>query len=161
MSSVSPHRIDPPRNAAPTPGGPHLHGHRRQELPPREPADHDGRQSTSHRLDGPHVPLPDAGPAETAGEELQPHGWLDLHAAELIDRLQQWADDLDSREAQLNARSARQDLRERQFRMHQHDVSTAMAEQQREDERLRGLLEAQARRLAFQDPSGFPDPATG
>ena len=76
--------------------------------------------------------------------------WLRLHAADLIARLSTWSNDLDSREATLNARVAKQDLRERQFRLLQHDAQIEMDEQQRAIERLRAQMENQARRLAFQ-----------
>jgi hypothetical protein len=79
--------------------------------------------------------------------------WLRLHATDLLDRLQTWASDLDAREAQLNARLSVQDHRERRFRIHQHDVATELAEQQRSIERLRAENKAQARRLAFQSDS--------
>lgn len=75
---------------------------------------------------------------------------LNLHAIDLVDRLQSWAADLDAREAQLNSRTSLQDHRERQFRLAQQDAETELAEQQRAIERLRREVEAQARRIAFQ-----------
>ena len=77
--------------------------------------------------------------------------WLRLHATDLIDRLSQWSDDLDAREAGLNARIAKQDLRERQFRLQQQFAQMEMDEQQRAIDRLRNQIQDHARRLAFQD----------
>lgn len=83
--------------------------------------------------------------------DADPDSWLQLHATDLIDRLSGWSADLDSREAELNARTAKQDLRERQFRLQQQIAQTEMDEQQRSIDRLRDQIQAQARRLAFQD----------
>tara|TARA_R110002049_G_scaffold4601_6_gene32907 strand:+ start:119233 stop:119793 length:561 start_codon:yes stop_codon:yes gene_type:complete len=79
-----------------------------------------------------------------------PESWLTLHATDLIDRLASWSEDLDAREAQLNARIAKQDVRERQFRLTQQVAQTEMEEQQRAINRLRKQINDQARRLAFQ-----------
>ena len=77
--------------------------------------------------------------------------WLGLQAADLISRLQGWADELDAREARLNVQASLQDSRERQFRLRQQDILADLAEQRRSIERLRIEMEAQARRLAFRD----------
>ena len=77
--------------------------------------------------------------------------WLNLHASDLIRRLQAWSDQLDARESQLNARASMQDNRERQFRLQRQDAVADQAEQWRSIERSRAEIEAQARRLAFQD----------
>lgn len=79
------------------------------------------------------------------------HRWLRLHASDLIDRIQHWSDSIDSRESSLNARSAQQDRRERQFRLKQQDLAVELDEQRRSIERLRLELETQTRRLAFLD----------
>jgi len=76
--------------------------------------------------------------------------WLQLHAGELIERLRQWSADLDYREAELNARTAKQDSRERQFRLLQQTAQQELDEQQRAIDRLRKQMQDQARRLAFQ-----------
>ncbi len=76
--------------------------------------------------------------------------WLGLQAADLIERLQAWESDLDAREAQLNARAALQEHRERQFRLEQQAATTDLAEQARASQRLHAELKAQARRLAFE-----------
>jgi hypothetical protein len=77
--------------------------------------------------------------------------WLQLHADDLVERMQRWAADLDAREAQLNARASLQDHRERRARLEQQELANELAEQERSIERLRKELEAQARRLAFRD----------
>ena len=101
------------------------------------------------------------GSQENAVSSAQPMGgipiqdeWLRLHATDLIDRLRAWASDLDAREAQLNSRTSIQEHRERRFRLRQQDLATELAEQQRSIERLRHEIEAQARRLAFQNDPG-------
>ncbi|QDT12857.1 hypothetical protein [Planctomycetes bacterium K23_9] len=76
--------------------------------------------------------------------------WLQLHAAELIRRLQTWANGLDAREASLNAAMARQDLRERQFRLQQLEWQAEMDAAKIAADQLRDNLSAQSRRLAFQ-----------
>lgn len=50
------------------------------------------------------------------GVGLQAEGWLSLHAADLIRRIQSWSEDLSERESQLMARIALQERRERRFR---------------------------------------------
>jgi hypothetical protein len=93
------------------------------------------------------------GSQENGGIPIQDE-WLRLHATDLIDRLRAWASDLDAREAQLNSRTSIQEHRERCFRLRQQDLATEFAEQQRSMERLRQEIEAQARRLAFQNDPG-------
>ena len=79
------------------------------------------------------------------------HRWLRLHASDLIERIQHWSDSVDSRESMLNARTAQQERRERQFRLKQQDLAVELDEQRRSIERLRRELETQTRRLAFLD----------
>jgi hypothetical protein len=173
MSSATPHRIDPPITALPQIGGPHTHGHQRPLTPVKESAasgdqrEASGKESAEEgalieprRVDTPHAAIhgtgTNDGPRKSAGAAAlpTPDEWLRLHAGELVDRLQAWASDLDSREAQLNARTSLQDHRERRFRLQQQDAATELAEQQRSIERLRREIEAQARRLAFQEDLG-------
>ena len=92
-----------------------------------------------------------SGSTKASSLDRLPDSWLHLHATDLIDRLADWSADLDSREAELNARIAKQDLRERQFRLQQQVAQTEMDEQQRSIDRLRTQIQAHARRLAFQD----------
>ena len=91
------------------------------------------------------------GSTETRPDDPLPESWLRLHATDLIDRLSHWAADLDAREAQLNARLAKQESRERQFRLHQQVAQMELDEQQRAIDRLRKKIQDHARRLAFQD----------
>jgi hypothetical protein len=168
MPAPTPHRIDPPSDAlpsrvAPAAAAPITVGAARcqesveQPLAGRSPAwatDGPGGGDGSLHPGGPQTsssPLPatDRDSAE-ADEFAGHHDWLRLHAAELLDRLQYWASDLDAREARLNARLSVQDYRERRFRLLQQDVAAQLAEQQRSSERLREENLAQARRLAFQ-----------
>ncbi len=76
--------------------------------------------------------------------------WLRLHAAELIRRLQAWAHGLDIREATFNAAMARQDVRERQFRIQQSEFQAEMNSATEAADELRKQIAAQCRRLAFQ-----------
>ena len=76
--------------------------------------------------------------------------WLALHATDLIERIQTWALDLDSRELQINIRAAQQDQRERKFRLQQQYAIASLQEQQSEINRLRERMQSQARRLAFE-----------
>ena len=92
----------------------------------------------------------------TAATPSARDAWLKLQAADLIDRLQSWSDQLDqheiqlhAREAALNTRAAVQDQRERRFRMQQQEGMLQLEEQERSIEQLRQRIEAQARRLAF------------
>jgi hypothetical protein len=88
---------------------------------------------------------------ERATEPIDRDGWLRLHATDLIDRLTDWSDDLDARQAQLNATIAKHERRERQFRLQRQIASVELREQQRSVQRLRERIEAHARRLAFRD----------
>ncbi|MGI9470720.1 MAG: hypothetical protein ACR2NZ_04240 [Rubripirellula sp.] len=93
------------------------------------------------------------GSNESVAENVRPRrqDWLSLHATDLIERIQDWSETVDSREAILNARSAQQDRRERQFRIQQQDLACELSERKRSIERLRRELESQARRMAFLD----------
>ena len=166
MSSAIPHRFDPPTTATPSVGGPHVVGPKKTagSNAPLQPHAQPPMQRQGERPAG-HA-TPEDGPTESdrgesdhpsrssGGLDLAtPEDWLPLHATELVDRIQAWASDLDDREAQLNARSSLQDLRERKFRLHQQDVAIELAEQKRSIDRLRREIEAQARRLAFGEDS--------
>lgn len=74
---------------------------------------------------------------------------LRLHAADLINRLQGWAEELDAREARLNGQAAQQDLRERQFRTVRQSSLADLREQRRAIERLREALEEPSRQGAI------------
>ncbi len=144
MSSVTPHRIDPPSTAVPSPIGQNLVASESRKRVVTasatnvQPARPEARVCGSQANGG--IPIQDE--------------WLRLHATDLIDRLRAWASDLDAREAQLNSRTSIQEHRERHFRLRQQDLATELAEQQRSIERLRQEIEAQARRLAFQNDTG-------
>lgn len=89
--------------------------------------------------------------ASSLGRQRQE--WLQLHAVDLITRIQEWSESVDSREAHLNARSAQQDLRERVFRLRKNDLAFELSEQRRSIEQLKQELATLARRLSFADPS--------
>ncbi len=152
MSSATPHRIDPPNSVTPQVGGPHV-GAGSALVATTNRVTHSAVapdvETTGPPSPGPLSPGPDSGHQETGEGVTGREDWLRLHACELVDRLQSWADDLDAREAKLNARSSLQDLRERRFRLEQQNAETELAEQQRSTDRLRREVEADARRLAF------------
>lgn len=86
-----------------------------------------------------------------AGEML-----LRLHAAELIDRLQRWACDLDVRQSQLNLQSASQDHRERQFRLWMQAREAELQERLEGAEQRDQDLRDSARRLALAELGNRP-----
>lgn len=86
-----------------------------------------------------------------AGEML-----LRLHAAELIDRLQRWACDLDVRQSQLNLQSASQDHRERQFRLWMQAREAELQERLEGAEQREKALRDSARRLALAELGNRP-----
>lgn len=140
MSSAFNHRIDPPEPVLPRVA-------RRRSAhavagtdPARLPPELDGETANDDRFPADHPSDDSTGRSD----------WLGLHAEELIDRLQTWSADLDARESQLNLRASMQDQHERQFRLRQQDLAADLAQQQRAVERLRGEIQAQARRLAFE-----------
>lgn len=151
MSSASPHRIDPPSVVTPHMGGPYVatvtaplaRSKRLEQFGPTGDADLVARESRNLVVGD--VPISEV----VSGREE----WLRLHAAELVDRLQTWADELDTREAKLNARSSIQDQRERRFRLEQQNAEIELSELRRSTERLRCEVETHARRLAFQPDS--------
>ncbi|GAA5506744.1 hypothetical protein [Novipirellula caenicola] len=133
-------------------------------LAPRRAGHSRGEFFANYRVDSAHDAAADANLAATSSAgSPQPktpthfdiaaplsESWLGLQAADLIERLQRWESELDAREAQLNARAAIQEHRERQFRLEQQAASTDLAEQTRAAQRLQAELKAQARRLAFE-----------
>lgn len=119
-----------------------------------------GHQSDNIRVDSPHgrhdedasLDSQDQHSNKTNVDELvRREGWLRLHATDLIRRLQDWASGLDAREATLNAAYARQDLRERKFRLHQQEIETQIAAHKQAAEDLRQRINASLRRLAFRN----------
>lgn len=121
-------------------------------------------RGASQRIDPPHplaggtpqpgepIPSPESGAEEPDSGEADfaaCESLLKLHAADLIERLQAWARDLDARESQINMRSALQDHRERQFRLwaqsHRADLEESVRAHEQRDKDLRDS----ARRLAI------------
>lgn len=107
------------------------------------------------------IALPLANPSEQTGSSrdvtpgLPRHRWLALHADELISRLQNWADELDAREAHLNARQAQQETRDRQSRLRHQAAAADQAERQRSRARTRHASQTEARRQLFADGLSF------
>ncbi len=104
------------------------------------------------RVDDPH-PV-DANQDSTSAESTtettaEPTDWLHYHCEDLVPKLQQWSSELDSREAQLNARVAVQESSERQFRMSQADEAASLSERRRAVERVEAEVKRRARQLAF------------
>lgn len=148
MSAATPHRIDPPNASVPRRVGQNVAGLERRiraATGSREVLVSNDLGAESNTR---------SGPVREAGDIPSQDEWLRLHAIDLIGRLQDWSADLDSREAQLNSRTSIQEQRERSFRLRQQDLATELAEQQRSVERLRREIEAQARRLAFENDLG-------
>ncbi len=77
---------------------------------PPSPAEPQGSDSSAV-----HVGQQDSQPSSES-QQAWHESLLNLHAADLVQHLQRWSLEIDAREAQLNARSALQDLQERQFR---------------------------------------------
>ncbi len=130
MDSSKPHRIDPPNR---TISGP---------VRKRRHCERVAASATVSQSDKNREPTPTILDRQEA--------WLELQATDLIGQLQTWSAQLDARESQLNVRASLQDSRERQFRLYQQDALVQQAEQQRAIQRLQREIEAQARRLAFQ-----------
>ncbi len=76
--------------------------------------------------------------------------WLRLHASELIERLQAWADDLDRREAHLNSRTALLEHRERQLRLQEQNAQCELVAMKSALQREVNEVRAVARRIAFE-----------
>lgn len=72
---------------------------------------------------------------------------LHAHADDLVRNLQAWAEVLDRRESELNATMARQENRERSFRLWAQTQQQQLQQLEREATRLREELKQQARRL--------------
>lgn len=157
MSSATPHRIDPPSTAVPRRISQPASG---SPQPQKAAAGYGDGGEANFSSDLAATSATGLDPKERSDQPASDRleraipdreGWLRLHATDLIDRLQSWASDLDAREAQLNSRTSIQEHRERRFRLRQQDLATELAEQQRSIDRLRLEIEAQARRLAFQN----------
>lgn len=71
------------------------------------------------RVDAPHQTRSGTPKSQTDRwtHDEPPIDWLNLHAADLIERLNRWADDLQRREANLTIHEAKLDQRSRQFRL--------------------------------------------
>lgn len=118
-----------------------------------------------HRIDLPHPTLGDlhAGAELCPGGQGPPTGSLDAertkaqrlesllpaHAQDLIAELQAWNEQLDRREAELNARQARLEHHERSGRMLVNHRTMAVEERERMLERNAKELKSQAARLAI------------
>jgi hypothetical protein len=73
--------------------------------------------------------------------------WLSQHAADLIRKIQTWADALDSREMQLNARVLRHEQRERRFRLRWQDLELDLSEQRNAIDQLQQAFTSQSQHL--------------
>ncbi len=101
-----------------------------------------------------HAPAGNAAAGDaTAGEATAnnqlPSPLLQAHADDLVHNLQSWAAVLDRRESELNAGIARQENRERSFRLWAQTQQQQLLQLEREANRLREELKQQARRLAL------------
>ena len=143
MTSTSPHRIDPPSPSVPRIGA-------RSALVEAVVTGDLSEQASGPDQSHPE-PASDAGGKPATREGRLTDQLLSLHAADLIERLQQWSEDLETREAKLANRAFLQDQRERQFRTQQQAIETEIEEKKRSLERQQQQLQAQARRLAFTD----------
>jgi len=74
--------------------------------------------------------------------------WLSLHAADLIRNIQNWADALDSREMQLDARVLRHEQLERRFRLRWQDFELDLSKQRNAIDQLQHEFDSQSRQLA-------------
>jgi hypothetical protein len=72
---------------------------------------------------------------------------LMLHSSDLIDELQRWLTDLDSREAQLNTRDALLDARQRQLRTWEKSQTLEINESRRSADRIEQEAKDRLRRL--------------
>lgn len=113
---------------------------------------------TEHRIDGPHgrtgsrkvnLDRCENSPSADAlcAEIVDTDSVFPEHAADLIHKLQVWSQDLDRREADLNARLARIDHDERTARMKQQSQAVDYVEQTRTLERQRAQLRAEIQRM--------------
>lgn len=103
-------------------------------------------QQSSDEIDYSAAPQPDL------ADQLQyrEQSWLQLHAIELIERLQAWSEDLDRREAHLNSRTALHEHRERQLRLQHQTSQLELGEMKSILEREVNEVRAAARRIAFE-----------
>lgn len=117
------------------------------------------------RIDDPHRDGPQRRPSSGLPSQAAPHvaapgehalpddaaaaALLQAHADDLVRNLQAWAEGLDRRESELNATLARQENRERSFRLWAQTQQQQLQQLEREATRLREELKQQARRLAL------------
>jgi len=109
-----------------------------------------------HRVDPGHDPATGAHLDPTSGDSTgtasstpDRREWLKLHAADLIDKLAHWSDQLDAREAGLNVREAIQDRQRRQDRLRLQSLAAEIVEARAELDQIRRQIAAEARRTAF------------
>jgi len=110
------------------------------------------RKSGGDRVLGVTPASSQAVPAEDASATQNQQGgrhqdWLTLHAADLIRKIQNWADALDSRKIQLDARVLRHEQRERRFRLHCQDFESDLNRQRNAIDQLQQEFASQSRQL--------------
>jgi hypothetical protein len=179
MSNSTPHRIDPPcpglsRAAfhARAGGASANGGGTSRDVIDRQPdtANSPPYQKPRRRIDQAHPQAvndfassePDV-PSTVQKVEQEPapideqESWLRLHAVDLIQKLRQWALDLDARETQLSARTSLQALHERQFRLQRQDSpSPARDGESRLERRFREITRQLRRRVYRKRTSSEP-----
>lgn len=97
-----------------------------------------------HRVDSAHV---DSGPSTEIPEF--PEGLLEEHSADLISRLQEWSSDLDRRESEINARTAKLEHEERLQRMESQVDAVDRREEVQSLERRRKDLQEEIKRMSL------------
>ena len=105
--------------------------------------DSEGSLDLRHRVDAAHE---DHAPRDPKRE--LPEALLLEHARELVERLQQWSDDLDRREAELHAKMALLEHQQRHQRLQSQSLATERNEQDRAIQRQRQELAETLRRGA-------------
>lgn len=120
--------------------------------------------SIEHRVDKPHraqlethLSDPGSGMGVGSGEPpkdesptdraAQMEGLLENHVRDLIVELQQWSEQLDRREAELNARSAMVDHHQRKLRLEDQTQNLQIDEALRSLDRRRQELQNELRRI--------------
>ena len=110
------------------------------------------------RFDAPHhrkaeSPKPDAPVAVDIAIEWDPKTVRSAHADDLVEFLQRWSDELDSRSARLHADMATHERRERAFRLCMQNQRLELESQLAETQQAQSRAEAAARRFAISNPS--------
>ncbi|KAA1259237.1 hypothetical protein LF1_17660 [Rubripirellula obstinata] len=156
MPANLPHRIDKAQNAVPASMG-QIRSRGRKTATVSVGVEIAGREIAGREIAGREIAdqqPPDRFPERekpTDSEiEQGPEAWLRAHAGDLVGHLQAWSIDLDQREANLNARIALHERRERQFRIQRSELSQQLAHGQAKVDQLRRQLESRTRRLAFE-----------